>query len=181
MNAVVERGNLLGQFQTSAPFYQKVSFPQRGVEVFDLDTRTIISQANRSAMLQCLVWLAFGWGTYSVFQVSPGAPERSQISLKQAAHSSGLSHNFNQLQNIRLEANSMNVQSMVVDGRQVLHVEATVVFANNQRDVGFIELARRSHLFPLSFALRFASLPLVGSILVIYLCLFVALCTVQCT
>lgn len=128
---VVKRSNFLNQFNTNAYAYQIVTTPESGVDVFDMDTRTFICQGNRSGMLHCLFWLAFCWGTYSFFEIS-GAPERSQISLKQAAHSRGLSYDSNQVQNIRLEANRIWVQSRMVDGRQVLHVEATVVFANNQ-------------------------------------------------
>lgn len=105
---VVDENTLLNQYWNNAAEYRTVVIPSSGIEIRDLDTTDpIVLPRYRSAMLQCITWLAFSWGTFSTFQPS----KAFTIPLKQFAHGQGLGHDARSLRNIDLRLNYVNLKT----------------------------------------------------------------------
>ena len=129
--AAVTLDSIQRQYRTNAGSYNIVTVPNEGLEVYDVGTRDMLrlNQNNNTSMLRCLVWMAFCWGNYTVFQMNGGPSQVSGASLKQVAHSEGLGYTLNDLQGIMLRVNKLNLCSRTSQsGEQVLSIDVTVYF-----------------------------------------------------
>ncbi|KLO04753.1 hypothetical protein SCHPADRAFT_896786 [Schizopora paradoxa] len=121
------------QYAPGAEDYEVVTVPPAGVEVFDMDSRTMISRANSSMMLRVLVMRAFCHGTYKIFDLA-NPQQVNNTSLKAVAHTCGLGRSRSDLEDMFLEVNRMNIQEIKLqNGLRGVGVDMTVYFAAKKK------------------------------------------------